>query len=743
MAADDTAVVEQKAPEVPAEVPAPEQAAPPPPPRELPDSGLSALAMVASYHQVTCEPAQIRHELGIGARASTALDITRGARFLKLKSRLLRGQPAKRLEAVPLPVVIELDEGRFVLLGRRLPDGTWRIVDAAAHSAEQIPAADVIARWRGTIILVTKRPSLKELGNKFGLAWFLPSILRYRKPLFNVLVGSLFVQLCALITPLFFQITIDKVLTHKGYSTLTMVFVGLMAIGLFNVVLQFLRAYILNHTTSRIDVELGTRLFEHLLRLPLGYFETRPAGQTVARVRELDNVRAFLTGQGMTAMLDVPFTILFLVILFFYSAPLAVVVSLSIPCYVIVAVLLRPILRSMTIERFNRNALTNQFLIESIVGIHTVKAMAVEPMLRVQWEERLAAYVKTSFHTVMLGTLGQNAIQYINSATTALVLFFGAYQVIDGNLTVGSLIAFNMITSQVTAPILRLSQLWQDFQQVKVSIERLGDVLDAPPETRALAQAHLPTAQGHFSVRNVVFRYQPGLPEVLKNVSLEVPAGQVIGIVGPSGSGKSTFTKLLQRLYIPEKGQVLIDGVDVSQVDPAWLRRQIGVVLQENLLFHKTVAENIALGNPGMSRAQVMLVARLAGADEFINRLALGYDTIIEERGSNLSGGQRQRLAIARALATNPRILIFDEATSALDYESERIIQENMKHIVRGRTVVIIAHRLAAVRDCNRIIAMQDGCIVEDGTHGELLALPTSVYGKLWRLQSAGREEAA
>ena len=711
--------------------------------QEVPDSGLAALVMIASFYQLTCEPAQIRHELGIGARASTALDITRAARKVKLKSRLFKDQKPTRLEAVPLPAIIELEENRFFLLGRRLSDGTWRIIDAASRSAEHIPAKDVLARWNGTVILITKRTSLKGLGSKFGLNWFLPSIWRYRKPLSNVILASLFVQLCALITPLFFQITIDKVLTHKGYSTLSMVFVGLMAIGAFNVILQFLRAYILNHTTSRIDVELGTRLFDHLLRLPLGYFETRPAGQTIARVRELDNVRSFLTGQGITAMLDVPFTLIFLTILYFYSSALAFIVSLSIPCYVVVAVLLRPILRARTIERFNRNALSNQFLIEAVVGIHTIKAMAVEPMLRVQWEERLAAYVRTSFQAVMLGTLGQNAIQYISTSTTALVLFFGAYQVIEGNLTVGSLIAFNMITSQVTAPILRLSQLWQDFQQVKVSIERLGDVLDSPTETSSMAQAHLPTTKGHFSVRNVVFRYQQGLPEVLKNVSIEVLAGQVVGIVGPSGSGKSTFTKLLQRLYVPEKGQVLIDGVDVSQVDPAWLRRQIGVVLQENLLFHKTVAENIALGNPGMSRAQVMMVARLAGADEFVNRLPLGYDTVIEERGSNLSGGQRQRLAIARALATNPRILILDEATSALDYESERIIQENMKHIVKGRTVVIIAHRLAAVRGCDRIIAMQDGHIVEDGTHGELLAMPTSLYGKLWRMQSEHNHDAA
>ncbi|WP_407520891.1 type I secretion system permease/ATPase [Methylobacterium oryzisoli] len=707
-----------------------------PSPGATPDSGLAALALVASFHHVACEAGQIRHELGLGVQPAGARDIVRGARQIKLKARLLEKQKPERLENIPLPAILELEGGRFVLLGRRLDDGKYRIIDAAARAAEHIPAADVVARWTGTIILVARRASIQKVISDFGLTWFAPSIWRYRRPLATVLIASFFIQICALITPIFFQITIDKVLTHRGYSTLTLVAIGLVVLGLFHVVLQHLRTYILTHTTSRIDVELGARLFEHLMRLPLGYFETRPAGQTVARVRELETIRSFLTGQALTSAIDIPFTLLFIVILYFYSPTLGLIVTLSIPCYILVAVMLRPILREQTLEKFNRSALSNQFLIESVVGIHTIKALAVEPTLRVQWEERLAAYVKTSFVSGILASIGQNAIQYINKVTTALVLFFGAYAVMNGDMTVGSLIAFNMIMGQVTGPILRLSQLWQDFQQVKVSIERLGDVLNCPPETRAMAQAHLPPAKGQITVRNAVFRYQPGTPEVLKDVSIDIPAGQVLGIVGPSGSGKSTFTKLLQRLYVPEKGQILIDGIDIAQVDPAWLRRQIGVVLQENLLFNKTVFENIALASPGMSRAQVIQVARLAGADEFINRLPLGYDTQIEERGANLSGGQRQRLAIARALATNPRILILDEATSALDYESERIIQENMKHIVRGRTVVIIAHRLAAVRTCDRIIALQDGRIVEDGTHRELLERPTSLYGRLWRMQS-------
>ncbi len=708
------------------------------------DSGLMALAVIAGFHHVPCETAQVRHELGIGHVAATANDVARGARMLKLRSRLLENQKPGRLDEIPVPAILGLKGGGFVLLGQRNPDGTWRIVDPVRRQAVHLSPEDVRDAWAGTIVLVARRAGLQAVVNAFGLTWFLPSIWRYRFPLGNVMLASLLVQACALLTPLLFQVTIDKVLAHKGYSTLYMVVVGLLSLGAFQVALQYLRAYVLNHTTSRIDVELGARLFEHLMRLPLGYFETRAAGQTVARVRELETVRGFLTGQGMTAALDVPFTLLFIGVLFVYSAPLALVVALSIPCYVLVAVLLRPILRAQTLVRFQRSAQSNQFLVESVVGITTVKAMAVEPMLRVQWEERLAAYVKASFQTVMLASLGQNAIQYVSKATTALVLFLGARAVMEGNLTVGGLVAFNMISGQVTEPILRLSQLWQDFQQVKVSVERLGDVLDVAPETRGAAQAHLPPAKGDIALRGVSFRYRDGMPEVLSDVSIDVPAGQVVGVVGPSGSGKSTLAKLLQRLYLPERGQVLIDGVDVAQVDPAWLRRQVGVVLQENLLFNRTVAENISFANPGMSLSQVMAVARLAGADEFVNRMPLGYDTMVEERGANLSGGQRQRLAIARALATNPRILILDEATSALDYESESVIQENMRHIVKGRTVIVIAHRLAAVRDCHRIIALKDGRIVEDGTHDDLVATPASLYGRLWRMQThRGRELAA
>lgn len=708
--------------------------------RPIVDPGLAAVAIVAAHYRIGADPYQMAHELGLGARAAVAAEMVRAATRCGLKARLANNQDVRRLDTVPLPAILPLADGGCAILVARLSNGRFRLLDPVRQVAREETPEAFATTWSRTIILVTRRAGGPGIDPKtFGFRWFLPSIWRYRKPLVHVLVASLFLQIFALVTPLFFQIVIDKVLTHRSYSTLIVVVVGLLGIGLFDVVLQYLRSYALNHTTSRIDVELGARLFDHLLRLPLGYFERRAAGQTVARVRELETIRSFLTGQGLSSGIDLLFAIVFVGVLFIYSPLLTIIVLTSIPAYVLIAVLVRPLLRQKINERFNSGAESQQFLVESIVGVQTLKAAAVEPILLANWEEKLAAYVRTSFQAVNLASLGQSAIQYVSKATTAMVIFFGAQAVMNGDMTLGGLIAFNMIFNQVTAPILRLSQLWQDFQQVQVSVERLGDVLNAPTESRAQGDTMLPPARGAIRISNLVFRYLPDQPEVLHNITIDIPEGQVLGIVGPSGSGKSTLTKLMQRLYRPERGQILIDGIDIGQAGTSWLRRQIGVVLQENVLFNRTIHENIALGVPGMPRAQVIHVSRLAGADEFISRLPLGYDTRIEERGANLSGGQRQRIAIARALATSPRILILDEAMSALDYESERIIQDNMVQIVRGRTVIIIAHRLAAVRHCDRIITIDQGRVAEQGSHSELIRAG-GFYAKLWRMQTEPAE---
>jgi ATP-binding cassette, subfamily B, bacterial HlyB/CyaB len=523
---------------------------------------------------------------------------------------------------------------------------------------------------------------------------------------------------------------------HRGFTTLDVICVGMLLISVFEVVLGGLRTHLFSHTTNRIDVELGARLFRHLLALPLAYFEARRVGDSVARVRELENIRNFLTGQALTSVLDLLFTFVFLAVMSYYSGWLTLIVVLSLPCYFLISALITPVLRSRLNEKFNRGAENQAFLVESINGIQTLKAMAVEPQMMRQWDNQLAAYVSAGFRVSRLANLGSQSVAFVNKLVTVLTLWFGARFVIDGTLSVGQLIAFNMLAGRVAAPVIRLAQLWQDFQQTGISVARLGDILNTRTEVSAASRAQLPAIRGEIEFDQAVFRYRPDGPEVLRGVSLAIRAGEVVGIVGRSGSGKSTLTKLAQRLYVPERGRVLIDGVDLALADPAWLRRQIGVVLQDNMLFNRSIRDNIALTDPGMPMEAVLHAAKLAGAHDFIVELPEGYDTLVGEHGSTLSGGQRQRIAIARALVTNPRILIFDEATSALDYESERVIQQNMQAICKARTVIIIAHRLSAVRHADRIIAMDRGQIVEQGKHGDLVGKSDGYYARLHALQS-------
>ena len=409
----------------------------------------------------------------------------------------------------------------------------------------------------------------------------------------------------------------------------------------------------------------------------------------------------------------------------------------TIPAYGLLSYFVTPILRRRLDEKFQRGAENQAFLVESVAAAQTVKAMAIEPQMQRRWEEQLAGYISASFKTQNLGNVANQIAGLVSKIAVVLILWLGAHQVIDGVLTVGGLVAFNMLAGRVSGPILRIVQLWQEFQQTRVSLEKIGEILNAPTEPgHNPNRASLPGVTGAVSLQRISFRYSPDRPEVLKNLDLDVAPGEVIGIVGRSGSGKSTLTKLIQRMYVPDTGRVLVDGVDVATIDPAWLRRQVGVVLQENVLFRRSVRENIALVDPGMPLEQVMHAAKLAGAHDFILEMPQAYDTVIEEHGANLSGGQRQRIAIARALVNNPRILIFDEATSALDYESERIVQDNMRHICRQRTVFIIAHRLTAVKHADRIIVIDKGEIVEHGSHRELIDRG-GAYAALHRHQAA------
>jgi subfamily B ATP-binding cassette protein HlyB/CyaB len=705
--------------------------------RLVADTGLECLGLLLRFHGVPADTAQIKHRFGGAAIGVT--EMLRCAKEFKLKARAVRTD-WDGLARLPLPAIAQCTDGSFIIVGK--VGGGQALIQCVGSSPRSIGQAEFEAIWNRRLVMMARRASLSDLARRFDITWFLQAVAKYRGILSEVLVASFFLQLFAVITPLFFQVVTDKVLVHRGYTTLDVLVVGLLAVAAFESVLGALRTYIFAHTTSRIDIELGARLFKHLVSLPIGYFEVRRAGDSVARVRELENIRNFLTSSALTLVIDLVFTFVFLAVMFYYSQILTWIVIGSFPFFIVISAGVTPIFRRRLEEKFDRGAENQSFLVENVTGMETLKAMAVEPQMQRRWEEQLAGYVQASFRVISLGNWASQGVQFVNKVVTALTLYFGAHLVISGKLTVGELIAFNMLSGRVAQPVLRLAQLWQDFHQARISIERLGDILNATPEpTYNPARAALPAIRGDIVFEHASFRYRLDGPRVLDDISLRIPAGKMVGVVGPSGSGKSTLTKLVQRLYVPEGGRVLIDGVDLNVVDTAWLRRQVGVVLQENVLFNRSIRENIALSDPTMPMKEVIEAAELAGAHDFILELPHGYDTVVGERGASLSGGQRQRIAIARALVNDPRILIFDEATSALDYESERIIQDNMRRIAAGRTVIVIAHRLSTVRRSDLIVTIERGRVVEQGSHHDLLRVGGR-YAHLHNLQ-AGIHEIA
>jgi len=703
------------------------------------DNGAWALAFLLEVLGIPANPEIIRHRSGAKIKMD-ATDIVRATKHFSVKSDI-KTIDKSRLEKISLPAIFVLNDGEYAVVGHGNAENM--LMQRQKDTAPELVTPEQLKiLWSGQVIFVTRREGLIGKFLKFDVSWFLSALKKYRAIFGEVLIASAFIQLFALTTPLFFQVIIDKVLVHRGLSTLEVLAIGLVFIAFFDTILNGLRTYIFSHTTNRVDAELGSALFKHLTKIPLAYFNATRVGDTVARVRELETIRQFLTSSALSLVIDLVFSILFISIMFTYSQTLAVIVVLTLPIYGLLSVLATPVFHTKLEEKFKKYSENQSFLVESVSGIETIKAMAVEPQMQRRWDDQFASYIAASFDVATFGNIITQCTNLVSRLTTVAILFFGARLVISNELSVGQLVAFNMLAGYVSGPIMRIAQIYQDFHQVRISIARLGDILNTPAEQdRTSAEANLPKLQGHIDIQNVQFRYRPNLPLVLHDLSLTIGIGQVVGIVGQSGSGKSTIAKLVQRLYVPETGRILVDGVDLALIDPSWLRRQVGVVLQENVLFNCSVRDNIALADATMPFDSVVKAAKLAGAHDFIVAMPNGYDTIIGERGASLSGGQRQRIAIARALSGDPRILIFDEATSALDYESESIIQSNMREIIQGRTVIIIAHRLSTIRSVDRILTIEKGIIVEDGSHDELISAKGR-YAHLFDLQSHGDKQS-
>jgi subfamily B ATP-binding cassette protein HlyB/CyaB len=628
---------------------------------------------------------------------------------------------ARSLSRVPTPALIR-----------------WR--DSVAVLWETSPKALVIGTpeagiWRyrpeqfaqfwgeqGQILLLERNATTPQ--QRFGLRWFLPSLARYRRVLLEVLLASFFVQLFGLANPLIIQRIIDLVISQNSLDALHVFGFFLLVVGICEAILGSLRTHLFADTTNRIDLSLGSQIIDHLLRLPLAYFDKRPVGELASRVGELEQIRSFLTGTALTVVMDTLFSVIYIAVMAIYSWKLTLVTLAVVPILAGLTLLVSPLVRQQLRVKAERNAQTQSYLVEVLSGIQTVKAQNIELRSRMSWQNRYARYVSAGFKTLVTSTLAGSASSLLNKISQLLVLWVGAYLVLQGELSLGELIAFRIIAGYVTSPIMRLSQLWQNFQETALSLERLSDIMDAPAEQDESQQGKIPmpAIAGSITYENISFRFPSSSSYQLKNINLHIQNGQFIGIVGQSGSGKSTLTKLLSRLYEPKQGRILIDNYDIHKVELYSLRSQLRIVPQDTLLFDGTVEENIALTHPDATPEAIIHAAQIAEAHDFIMELPQGYNTRVGERGSALSGGQRQRIAIARAVLQTPQLLILDEATSALDYVTEQKVCANLQQEFKGRTVLFITHRLNSIQSADSILVMAQGAIAERGTHDELIA---------------------
>lgn len=697
-------------------------------------TGLIAFDIVAKINGISVDIRSITREYAISNSEIQIEELLRIAKQFEFKAKLKSLNPETILKDYPLPSLIIQRNGAFsVLLKLDKAQKRALIFSVEENKSKDISFDDLFELSDGKFVILSHKLINSQI--KFGFKWFFAEILKYKQVILEVLLGSFVVQLFGLITPLFTQVILDKVIVHRSLMTLNVIAIAFLVVVVFELLLNFARKYIFLHTASKIDAKLGAKLFKHLFSLPFSYFENRKVGNIITRVRELDQIREFITSKTVSVLLDLFFSLVFVVMMFLYSPILTFIVIGFVVVLALLYLFITPELRERLENKFQMGAKSNSYLVEAVTGVQTVKSLAIEGSLQKKWEDNLAQYINASFKLSNISNVAGTFSGMLQKLMTIAILYFGVKLVILNKLTIGQLIAFQMFSNQFSAPVLRLVGLWNEFQQCLLGVDRLADILNNPIELQSSKAITLPSLQGSVKFDNVGFSYSINLPNVISNFSYVVKPGMSVGIVGRSGSGKSTITKLLQRLYIPKEGAIYLDGIDLRQLNPNWLRYNIGVVLQENYLFAGSIRENIAIAKPDASIEEIINVAKLAGAHEFISEFPEGYETFVGERGTTLSGGQRQRIAIARALITNPKIFIMDEATSALDYESERIILNNMKNITKERTTFIIAHRLSAVRFCDVILVLEKGRIIEIGSHNELIKNKTGYYNYLFNQQ--------
>lgn len=658
------------------------------------------------------------------------------AELMGLKSQLVN-IPSFAISKLPTPILLPWLDSFAIIYFATEQELVFAIPEQGITRKKP---ADFVEAWGESGQVLLLQPTKETPKKQFGLSWFLPAIKKHKTVLIEVFIASLFVQLLGLANPLITQVIIDKVIIQNGINTLNVLGSLLIVIAIIEGVITWLRTNLFVDTTNRIDLSLGSEVIDHLLRLPLRYFEKRPVGEISSRINELENIRSFLTGTALTVVLDAIFSVIYIAVMVFYSWLLTIVALATVPLFALLTFIFAPIIRSQTRTKAERNAETQSYLVEVVSGIQTVKAQNIELNSRWQWQTRYGKYISASFENVLTSNTASSLSNFLNKLSNLLLLWVGAYLVLKQEITLGELIAFRIIAGYVTSPLLRLIQLWQNFQETALSLERLADILDTPQESEIAGRNNIPmpAIKGTVKYDNVTFSFGKSPNPQLNNVHLDIPKGTFVGVVGQSGAGKSTLTKLLPRLYELDAGRILIDGYDISKVELYSLRQQIGMVLQDTLLFDTTVQSNIALTCPDATPEEVVEAAHIACAHDFIMNLPNGYETRVGERGSALSGGQRQRIAIARTVLQNPPLLILDEATSALDYATERQVCLNLAAAFRGRTVLFITHRLPTIQNADVILMMSAGKVTEQGTHAELMGMKGLYYCLYQQQEAAG-----